>query len=101
MKNDNPQVNDGRGFYDNVGLCDTLINDLNNLLKEAVSGQFIKCSSIVVSMVQKLINLKKGFSDELKDKDRIIEELKEINHTLVEEKTGIPVERDGLQNGND
>lgn len=99
MKNSNPPVNDGRGFYDNVGLCDTLQNDLNNLLKEAISGQLIKCSAIVVSMSQKLTNLKKGIAEDLKDKDRIIEELKEMNNSLIEEKTGLPVDKDGVGNG--
>lgn len=99
MKNDIPTVNDGRGFYDNVGLCDSLQVDLNNLIKQAVSGQFIQCSATVVSMSQKLTNLKKGIVEELKSKDEIIEELKEVNNSLIEEKTGLPVEREGTGNG--
>ena len=89
--NKNITVNDGRGLYDNEGLCDTLQADLNNLIKQAVSGQFIHCSVIVVSMTQKLTNLKKGIAEELKSKDQIIENLKKMNNTLIEEKTGLPV----------
>jgi len=91
-------VNDGKGLYDNQGICDTLISDLNNLIKNAVDGQFIQCSIIVVNMTKKIANLKKGIADDLESKNHIIEELKRINDELVSEKTGLPVER-GDQNG--
>lgn len=94
-------VNDGKGLYNNIGLCDTLQSDLNNLIKQAMAGQFIQCSATVVSMSQKLTNLKKGIADDLKSKDEIIEELKQINNSLMEEKTGLPVEKDGVTDGND
>lgn len=94
-------VNDGKGLYNNIGLCDTLQSDLNNLIKQAMSGQFIQCSSIVVSMSQKLTNLKKGIADDLKSKDEIIEELKQINNSMMEEKTGLPVDKEGVTDGND
>lgn len=93
-------VNDGKGLYDNQGLCDTLIGDLNNLLKNAVDGQFIQCSIIVVNMTKKISNLKKGIAADLESKDQIIEELKRINDELVSQKTGLPVER-GDNLGND
>lgn len=86
-------VNDGKGLYDNQGLCDDLISDLNNLVKNAVAGQFIQCSNIVVNMTKKLANLKKGIAADLASKDQIIEELKRINDELVSQKTGLPVER--------
>ena len=97
--NNNPTVNDGKGFWDNVGMCDVLANDLNELVKNAVSGQFIKCSAIVYNMTIKLGNLKKGIKEELSDKDRTIEELKRVNDALVEEKTGLPVDKEGDVNG--
>lgn len=86
-------VNDGNGLYDNQGICDTLIGDLNNLVKNAVAGQFIQCSNIIVNMTKKLANLKKGIASDLASKDRIIEELKRINDELVSQTTGLPVER--------
>lgn len=94
-------VNDGKGLYNNIGLCDTLKEDLNNLIKQAVAGQFLQCSAIVFTMTQKINNLKKGIADDLKSKDEIIEELKQINNSLVEEKTGLPVDKDGGTDGND
>lgn len=97
---DEIKLNDGKGLYDNLGLCDTLQTDLNNLIKQALSGQFIQCSAIVLSMSQKLTNLKKGISIEIESKNKIIEELKSINDSLMEEKTGLPVDRSG-DNGAD
>lgn len=93
-------VNDGKGLYNNEGLCDTLKIDLNNLLKSFNSGQLIQAAGIVIQMVQKLDNLKKGIKADLESKDKIIEELKKINDSLVQEKTGLPVER-GDDNGTD
>lgn len=88
-------VNDGNGFYDNEGLCDTLIMDCNNLTKSLVSGQYIQFSSIVVQMVTKLKNLKSGIAADLESKDKIIEELQRQNADLTEQKTGITVDREG------
>ena len=81
-------LNDGKGLYDNIGMCDTLKTDLNNLIKSAVDGQFIQCCGIAYSMAQKLTNLKKGISDDLKSKDEMIEELKRINDELLNQKDG-------------
>lgn len=93
-------VNDGGGLYDNAGLCDTLIVDCNNLVKQAMTGQYIACCNTVVQMVRKLGNLKDGIKNDLASKDSIIEELKRMNDALIAEKTGLPVER-GADNGTD
>ena len=92
-------VNDGKGFWNNEGLCDTLISDCNNAVKQIASGQYVAFCSIIVQMVQKLTNLKKAIKDEISSKDEIIEELKQMNNTLMEEKTGLPVEKEGAENG--
>lgn len=92
-------VNDGKGFWNNEGLCDTLIADCNNAVKQIASGQYISFCSIIVQMVQKLTNLKKAIKDEIASKNEIIEELKRINNSLMEEKTGLPVAKDGVSNG--
>lgn len=92
-------VNDGKGLFDNEGLCDSLISDLNSLSKFLVSGQYIQFCAIVTSMAQKLLNLKKGIQtdeDSMKEK---VEELKRINDSLVEQVTGLPVDKDGANNG--
>lgn len=94
------KINNGGGLYDNEGLCDTLISDCNNLVKQVCSGQYIQFCNTVVQMVQKLANLKGGIKADLASKNKTIEELKRMNADLVEEKTGLPVER-GAEDGTD
>ena len=62
---ENIKVNDGGGLYDNIGLIDTLIVDCNELLRAAFSGQYVRFSSIIVGMTQKLANLKNGVSNDM------------------------------------
>jgi hypothetical protein len=92
------KINNGGGLYDNEGLCDTLISDCNNLVKQACSGQYIQFCNIVVQMVQKIANLKNGIKTDIADKQKTIEELKRMNAALVEEKAGLPVDG-GVDNG--
>ena len=93
-------MNDGKGLIDNEGMCDSLVFDLNGLVKLLFNGQFIQFCAKVPEMVAKLNNLKKGIKADLESKDKIIEELKKINDALMEEKTGIPVDKEGAENGN-
>jgi hypothetical protein len=92
-------VNDGKGLLDNDGLCDSLIIDLNNLIKLILNGQYIQFSATVTGMVQKLVNLKKGIKDDLDSMKEKVEELKRMNDSLVEQMTGLPVDKDGDENG--
>lgn len=92
-------VNDGKGLLDNDGLCDSLILDLNNLIKLILNGQYIQFSATVTGMVQKLVNLKKGIKDDLDAMKEKVEELKRMNDSLVEQMTGLPVDKDGDENG--
>lgn len=94
MDSMNPDINDGRGFYDNVGLCDTIIKDLNNLVRSLVTGQYLQFSGGISSIAQRVVNLKKGIQSDIDDKNAIIEELKEENARLVEQITGLPVDRE-------
>jgi len=84
-------VNDGRGLYDNEGLIDTMVADLNDLMKCMAAGQYIRYADITVKFVQKLNNLKKGFRAELKDREDQIEDLKRLNNELAEKAFGLPV----------
>ena len=65
------------GTYTNSELIDTIIVDVNNMIKEALSGQYVQICYIVTGMTQKLMNLKKGIEADLASKDKIIEQLKE------------------------
>ena len=91
----------------NEELVDTLISDLNSLLKNAASGQYIQACVIVTGMSQKLINLKGGIKKDIDNKNRIIETLKEHIRNLGEEVTDMSIEeymkkqKDGVDNGGD
>ena len=65
------------GMYTNSELIDTIIVDINNVLKDMMNGQFIDICFIVTSMTQKLTNLKKGIDTDLANKDKTIETLKQ------------------------
>lgn len=67
----------GKGVYTNSELVDTIIVDLNNMIKEALSGQYVQICYIVTAITQKLMNLKKGIDADLASKDKVIEQLKE------------------------
>lgn len=92
-------VNDGKGLFDNDGLCDSLICDLNSLIKFIVSGQYVQYCAIVAGMAQKLLNLKKGIMADMDSMREKVEELKRMNDSLVEQITGLPVEKDGANDG--
>ena len=65
------------GIMTNKELVGSLIQDLNNLVKEQQAGQHIQACAIIVSMAQKLTNLYKTLGDDVKNRDEIIAKLKE------------------------
>lgn len=91
------------GLLTNEELIDTLISDLNSILKNAVSGQYIQACVIVTGMSQKLLNLKDGIKKDIDSKNRIIESLKEQLRELGAEVTDMNIEefikKDGVDNG--
>lgn len=90
-------VNDGKGVFDNEGLCDSLICDLNSLTKCLINDQFILFCGVVSQMSKKLVNLKKGIKTDMDSLKENIEELKRMNDSLVKQMTGLPVEKDGAK----
>ena len=92
-------VNDGKGLYDSEGMCDSLVNDCNTLVKHICTGNYILFCNLVSQMVIKLSNLQKGIKADITSKDEKIEELKRMNDSLVEQITGLPVEKDGADDG--
>ena len=61
----------------NSELIDSLIVDLNSLPKKLIDSQFIQFCAIVAQMGQKLGNLRKTIEDDVKNRNAIIETLKE------------------------
>ena len=65
-----------KGLYTNSELVDSLINDLNNLLRLQMSGQYVQACCSVAQMAQKLVNLRKTIDNDMKSRDKTIETLK-------------------------
>lgn len=94
-------VNDGNGLYDNSGLCDTLIRDLNRLPKMLLDGQYIQFCDCISSMGKRLANLKKGIESDMESMRGKVEDLKRMNACLEEQLTGQPGAKGGVDNGTD
>ena len=78
------------GLYSNSELLESLVIDLNNVIKEQMNGQYIKACGIIVQMSQKLINLRKTIDSDLNNRNHTIELLKEEIRSLGGEMTDIP-----------
>lgn len=65
------------GLYTNSELLDSIIVDLNALLKALFTGQYVKVCALVTSMVQKLTNLRKTIDNDVKNREETIEKLKQ------------------------
>lgn len=89
-------VNDGSGLLDNEGMCDSLIQDLNNLIKSISSGQYLQYCGIAVQMVQKLANLKSGIKKDMQSMKDKVEDLKHMNDELAAQV--YKIEKDGGEN---
>ena len=86
-------INDGNGLYDNDGLLESMIIDCNNAVKNLASGNYVMFCNVIVQMIQKITNVRKGIKTEMEAKERQIEELKAMNNSLVEQITGLPVDK--------
>lgn len=93
------------GLYTNSELVDTLIADLNEVIKSMLSGQALQACIIVAGMTQKLTNLRKTIDNDLKNREETIEKLKrELRAAGVDVVDMTPEEfvkqqKDGVVNG--
>ena len=92
-------VNDGKGLFDSEGMCDLLVSDLNNLVKELTNGQYIQFCIMITGMTQKIMNLKNGIKKDNESMKANIEELKRMNDSLVEQINGLSTKKDGAEKG--
>ena len=99
-------IQTGNGLFTNEELIDTLISDLNDLGKHIATQNTIGFCNTVVHMAQKLVNLKKGVSDDMKHKNETIEDLKNQLKLFNPELTEVTPEqflndlkKDGANNG--
>lgn len=81
------------GLLTNTELIESLLVDLNEVLKQQINGQFIQACCIVTQMSQKLINLRATIDNDLKSREKTIETLKEeLRNCGVEVQTIRPQE---------
>ena len=90
------KVNDGKGLFDNAGLCDTILTDLNGCIKLIFEGKFLQFCAAVSSIAVRVVNLKKGIETDRKSLIDNIEDLKRANAELLKE-----LNKDGVNNGTD
>ena len=67
----------------------------NFALKDLVSGQYLAFVNKIEQITQIFANLKSGIKADREALEEKVEELKRMNDALVEEKTGLPVLKDG------
>lgn len=70
------------GTYTNTELIESVIVDLNTMLKSQATGQYIQACEYAAQMSQKLFALRKSVDDDLKGKEAEIEELKQAIRSM-------------------
>lgn len=65
------------GLLTNKELINSIINDLNEYLKAQASGQMLQAAAIMAGVSQKLLNLYRTVDDDLKNRDKTIDSLKQ------------------------
>jgi hypothetical protein len=64
------------GIYTNSELVDTMLSDMNNLLRYGLDGQYVQACAVVTQIAQKLVTLRDSIKADIANKDKTIEELK-------------------------
>lgn len=60
----------------NEEMIDSMIIDCNNAVKELTHGQYLAWCATMANMVNKLASLKKSISNDLRNREEVIEQLK-------------------------
>lgn len=79
-------------MLDNQQLIDSMILDCNNAVGAIAQGQYILFCRIMYEMVQKLGNLKKGVAADMKNREEIIDGLKDELRKAGVQIEDVPVE---------
>ena len=99
-------IKSGNGLFTNEELIDTIINDVNAVIKNALSGNYVLSCSYITQITQKLVNLKKGIAEDMNHRNKTIEDLKQQLKLYNPELTDVTPEqflndlkKDGAENG--
>lgn len=81
------------GLLTNKELINSIINDLNEYLKAQASGQMLQAAAIMAGVSQKLLNLYRTVDDDLKNRDKTIDSLKQQLRAAGVEVIDVPPEK--------
>lgn len=59
---------------ENIQVIESIVVDLNSLIKEALDGQYIQCCASVIAISQKLLNIKNSIARINENLDEAIKE---------------------------
>ena len=83
------------GVYTNLELIDSIFADLNSLMKYHMIGEHVMACAIMTGISQKLMKLKEGVANDLKNREETIEQLKEELRACGREVIDIPANEFG------
>lgn len=80
------------GIYTHSELIDSIMQDLNSLMRCHMIGEHVTACAIMTGIAQKLLKLKEGVANDLKNREETIEQLKEELRACGREVVDVPVE---------
>lgn len=80
------------GIYTHAELIDSILTDLNSLMKYHMIGEHVAACAVMTGISQKLLRLKEGVGNDLKNREETIEQLKEELRACGREVIDVPVE---------
>lgn len=80
------------GIYTHSELIDSILQDLNSLVKCHMIGEHVTACAIMTGISQKLLKLKEGVANDLKNREETIEQLKDELRACGREVVDVPVE---------
>jgi hypothetical protein len=85
------------GLYSHAELIDSIQTDLNSLMKFHMIGEHVMACAIMTGISQKLLKLKDGVANDLKNREETIEQLKEELRACGREVIDIPADEFGKE----
>ena len=80
------------GIFSHAELIDGILTDLNSLMKFHMIGEHVAACAVMTGVSQKLLKLKEGVANDLKNREQTIEQLKEELRACGREVVDVPVE---------
>ena len=89
------------GIYNHAELIDSILSDLNSLMKYHMIGEHVAACAVMTGISQKLLRLKEGVGNDIKNRDETIEKLKDALRECGQEVIEVPAEQyvKEMQNG--